>query len=43
MLAASDFTGHVVLEVSTSGARSAAEREAMLVESLQFARTNLLR
>jgi sugar phosphate isomerase/epimerase len=43
MLAASDFTGHVVLEVSTSGARSAAEREAMLVESLQFARTHLLR
>ncbi|MHA7649767.1 sugar phosphate isomerase/epimerase family protein [Mycobacterium sp. ML4] len=43
MLAGSDFTGHVVLEVSTSGARSAAEREAMLVESLQFARTHLLR
>lgn len=43
MLAASDFTGHVVLEVSTSGVRSAAEREAMLIESLQFARTNLLR
>ncbi len=43
MLAASDFTGHVVLEVSTSGARSAAEREVMLVESLQFARTHLLR
>ncbi len=43
MLAAGDFTGHVVLEVSTSGARSATEREAMLVESLQFARTHLLR
>jgi sugar phosphate isomerase/epimerase len=43
MLAASGFTGHVVLEVSTSAARSAAEREAMLVESLQFARTHLLR
>jgi sugar phosphate isomerase/epimerase len=43
MLAASDFTGHVILEVTTSGARSEAEREALLVESLQFARTNLLR
>lgn len=43
LLAAGDFAGHVVLEVSTSSARSAAEREAMLAESLQFARTNLLR
>jgi len=43
MLAASDFTGHVILEVTTSGARTKAEREALLVESLQFARTNLLR
>ncbi|MFV0494489.1 sugar phosphate isomerase/epimerase family protein [Mycobacterium sp.] len=43
MLAAGDFAGHVVLEVSTSAARSAAEREAMLVESLQFARTHLMR
>jgi sugar phosphate isomerase/epimerase len=43
MLAGSDFAGHVVLEVSTSGARSAYERESMLVESLQFARAHLLR
>ncbi|WP_431235027.1 sugar phosphate isomerase/epimerase family protein [Mycolicibacterium psychrotolerans] len=43
MLAASDFTGHVILEVTTSGARTKAEREALLLESLQFARTHLLR
>lgn len=43
MLAASSFAGHVVLEVSTSDARSSAEREGMLAESLQFARTHLLR
>lgn len=43
MLAGSDFAGHVVLEVSTSGARSAYERESMLAESLQFARAHLLR
>ncbi|BBY59173.1 sugar phosphate isomerase/epimerase family protein [Mycolicibacterium sarraceniae] len=43
MLAASDFTGHVILEVTTSGARTKAEREALLVDSLQFARTHLLR
>ena len=43
MLAGSDFAGHVVLEVSTSGASSAHEREAVLAESLQFARTYLLR
>ncbi|BBY63218.1 sugar phosphate isomerase/epimerase family protein [Mycolicibacterium helvum] len=43
MLAASDFTGHVILEVTTSGARTKAEREELLVESLQFARTHLLR
>jgi sugar phosphate isomerase/epimerase len=43
MLAASQFAGHVILEVSTSTARSANEREAMLAESLQFARTHLLR
>lgn len=42
-LAASDFTGHVILEVTTSGARNAAEREALLTESLQFARKHLLR
>ena len=43
MLAASDFTGHVILEVTTSGARTEAEREALLKESLEFARTHLLR
>jgi sugar phosphate isomerase/epimerase len=43
MLAGSGFAGYVVLEVSTSGARSAHEREAVLAESLQFARTHLLR
>jgi sugar phosphate isomerase/epimerase len=43
MLAGSHFAGHVILEVSTSSARSANEREAMLAESLQFARTHLLR
>ncbi|HYY00147.1 MAG TPA: sugar phosphate isomerase/epimerase [Mycobacterium sp.] len=43
MLAAGDFAGHVVLEVSTSSAGSAHERQAILAESLQFARTHLLR
>ncbi|QZA08289.1 sugar phosphate isomerase/epimerase [Mycolicibacter heraklionensis] len=43
LLAASDFTGHVVLEVTTSQARSPHEREALLTESLHFARTHLLR
>jgi sugar phosphate isomerase/epimerase len=43
MLAGGGFAGHVVLEVSTSSARSVHEREAMLTESLQFARTNLMR
>ncbi|MGB9226209.1 sugar phosphate isomerase/epimerase family protein [Mycobacterium sp.] len=43
MLAGSGFAGQVVLEVSTSSARSVYEREVMLTESLQFARTNLLR
>lgn len=43
LLAGSDFTGHVILEVTTSQARNAAEREALLVESLEFARANLLR
>lgn len=42
-LAGSDFTGHVILEVTTSGARTAAEREALLTESLLFAREHLLR
>jgi sugar phosphate isomerase/epimerase len=43
LLAAGAFAGQVVLEVSTSSARSSSEREAMLAESLQFARTYLLR
>ncbi|MGH3959038.1 sugar phosphate isomerase/epimerase family protein [Mycobacterium sp.] len=43
MLAGGDFAGHVVLEVSTSSAGSSHEREAMLAESLQFARAYLLR
>jgi sugar phosphate isomerase/epimerase len=43
MLAAGDFSGHVILEVTTSGARTATEREALLRESLQFARAHLLR
>jgi sugar phosphate isomerase/epimerase len=43
MLATGDFAGHVVLEVTTSGARFEAEREALLTESLQFARTHLMR
>ena len=43
MLAAGDFSGHVILEVTTSRVRSEDEREALLGESLQFARTHLLR
>ena len=43
MLAGGDFTGHVVLEVTTSEARNKAERDELLTESLQFARTHLLR
>ncbi|TPG31500.1 sugar phosphate isomerase/epimerase family protein [Mycolicibacterium hodleri] len=43
MLAASNFSGHVILEVTTSGAKTAAEREGLLTESLEFARTHLLR
>jgi sugar phosphate isomerase/epimerase len=43
MLAASDFSGHVILEVTTSQARTSAEREQLLVESLAFAREHLLR
>ena len=42
-LAAGEFSGHVILEVTTSGARTAIEREALLNESLQFARKHLLR
>jgi hypothetical protein len=33
----------VILEVTTSGARTESQREALLAESLQFARTHLLR
>lgn len=40
-LAASDFAGHVVLEISTQSARTRAERAAMLARSLAFARTHL--
>jgi sugar phosphate isomerase/epimerase len=43
MLGGGDFSGHVILEVTTSGARSEEQREALLTESLQFARTHLLR
>jgi sugar phosphate isomerase/epimerase len=43
MLAASNFAGHVILEVTTSGARTATEREQLLTESLEFARTHLMR
>jgi sugar phosphate isomerase/epimerase len=43
MLAASTFSGHVILEVTTSGARTAGERDALLTESLEFARMHLLR
>jgi sugar phosphate isomerase/epimerase len=43
MLAGGNFSGHVILEVTTSRARTAAEREQLLTESLDFARTHLLR
>ena len=43
LLAGSDFAGHVILEVTTSQARTSAEREQLLVESLAFAREHLLR
>ena len=43
MLAAGGFSGHVILEVTTSAARNAIEREMLLTESLQFARAHLLR
>jgi sugar phosphate isomerase/epimerase len=43
MLAAGDFSGHVILEVTTSRVRTEEEREALLNESLQFARAHLLR
>jgi sugar phosphate isomerase/epimerase len=43
MLAAGAFSGHVILEVTTSRARNATEREELLTESLEFARAHLLR
>ena len=43
LLADSDFSGHVILEVTTSGVRTEDQREALLSESLEFARTHLLR
>jgi sugar phosphate isomerase/epimerase len=43
LLAGSDFAGHVILEVTTSQARTSVEREQLLVESLAFAREHLLR
>ena len=43
MLANSDFSGHVILEVTTSGVRTENQREALLKESLDFARTHLMR
>lgn len=42
-LAAGDFSGQVVLEVHTSAARTEDQREAILRESLEFARTHLVR
>ncbi|SHT69330.1 xylose isomerase-like TIM barrel [Mycobacteroides abscessus subsp. bolletii] len=42
-LAAGDFTGQVVLEVHTSTARTEDQREAILRDSLEFARTHLVR
>jgi len=43
MLAGGEFTGHVILEVTTSFARNKTERDGLLTESLDFARTHLLR
>ncbi len=40
-LARTDFSGHVVLEINTRRAASRADREADLVESLEFARAHL--
>jgi len=40
-LAATGFSGHVVLEINTRRAADRAEREADLAESLSFARTHL--
>jgi sugar phosphate isomerase/epimerase len=43
ILADREFSGHVILEVTTSGVRTEDQREALLTESLEFARTLLLR
>jgi sugar phosphate isomerase/epimerase len=43
MLAAGDFSGHVILEITTSAVRTEDQREALLKESLDFARNHLLR
>ncbi len=43
LLAESDFTGHVVLEVSTQGARTRSARAGALTRSLAFAREHLHR
>jgi sugar phosphate isomerase/epimerase len=40
-LARTGFSGHVVLEINTRRAANRAEREADLVESLEFARAHL--
>ncbi|HQV20546.1 MAG TPA: sugar phosphate isomerase/epimerase, partial [Gordonia sp. (in: high G+C Gram-positive bacteria)] len=42
-LAESDFDGAVVLEITTSSARTKPERGAMLARALDFARTHLAR
>ncbi|MGC4934343.1 sugar phosphate isomerase/epimerase family protein [Gordonia sp. DT30] len=42
-IARSDFAGTVILEVSTSSARTKPERQAMLARSLDFARQHLKR
>jgi sugar phosphate isomerase/epimerase len=42
MLAHGSFSGHVIVEITTSAARTANERETLLTESLQFARAQLL-
>ncbi|MCR5977751.1 TIM barrel protein [Gordonia jinghuaiqii] len=42
-IASSDFSGAVVLEVSTGGARTKPERSALLARSLDFARRHLKR
>jgi sugar phosphate isomerase/epimerase len=43
ILAAGEFSGHVILEVTTSRVRTEDQREALLKESLEFARTHLMR